>query len=56
MIKVKTFASPLKVFHVKEQLENLDTMVNQFIPTKSKTRRTLSLVGPCFFETTSTIN
>jgi hypothetical protein len=31
MIKVKTFASPLKVFHVKEQLENLDTMVNQFI-------------------------
>lgn len=31
MIKVKTFASPLKVFHVNEQLENLDTMINQFI-------------------------
>jgi hypothetical protein len=31
MIKVKTFASPLKVFHVKEQLENLDTTINQFI-------------------------
>jgi hypothetical protein len=31
MIRVKTFASPLKVFHVKEQLENLDTMINQFI-------------------------
>jgi hypothetical protein len=31
MIKVKTFASPLKVFHVTEQLENLDTMINQFI-------------------------
>ncbi len=31
MIKVKTFASSLKVFHVKEQLENLDTMINQFI-------------------------
>ena len=31
MIKVKTFASPLKVFHVKEQLESLDTMINQFI-------------------------
>ncbi len=31
MIKVKTFASPLKVFHVKKQLENLDTMINQFI-------------------------
>ena len=31
MIKVKTFASPLKVFHVKEQLENLDTTINQYI-------------------------
>jgi len=31
MIRVKTFASPLKVFHVKGQLENLDTMINQFI-------------------------
>ena len=31
MIKIKTFASPLKVFHVKEQLENLDTMINQCI-------------------------
>ncbi len=31
MIKVKTFASPLKVFNVKEQLENLDTLINQFI-------------------------
>lgn len=35
MIKVKTFASPLKVFHVKEQLENLDKMVNQFIVENS---------------------
>ncbi len=31
MMKVKTFASPLKVFHVKEQLENLDTTINQFV-------------------------
>ena len=31
MIKVKTFASPLKVFHVKEELESLDETVNQFI-------------------------
>ena len=30
MAKVKTFTSPLKVFHVKEQLENLDAEVNQF--------------------------
>lgn len=31
MAKVKTFTSPLKVFHVKEELEQLDNMVNQFI-------------------------
>lgn len=31
MAKVKTFTSPLKVFHVKAELEQLDNMVNQFI-------------------------
>ena len=31
MIKVKTFTSPLAVFHVKEQLNNLDDLVNRFI-------------------------
>lgn len=31
MIKVKTFASPLKIFHAKKELESLDAMVNQFI-------------------------
>jgi len=31
MIQVKTFTSPLKVFHVKEELESLDQMVNRFL-------------------------
>ena len=31
MIKVKTFTSPLTVFHVKEQLETIDDLVNRFI-------------------------
>jgi hypothetical protein len=31
MIKVKTFASPLKIFHARKELEELDTMVNKFI-------------------------
>jgi hypothetical protein len=31
MIKVKTFASPLKIFHAKKELESLDAMVNKFI-------------------------
>jgi hypothetical protein len=31
MIKVKTFASPLRVFQVKQELDGLDEMVNKFI-------------------------
>ncbi len=31
MINVKTFTSPLKVFHVKEELEQLDQAVNLFL-------------------------
>ena len=31
MAKVKTFTSPLKVFHVKEELESLDEKVNRFV-------------------------
>ena len=31
MAKVKTFTSPLKVFQVREELENLDAQVNEFI-------------------------
>jgi hypothetical protein len=31
MIKVKTFASPMKVFHVHEELESLDTQLNRFL-------------------------
>ena len=31
MIKVKTFASPLKIFQARKELEELDAMVNQFI-------------------------
>ena len=31
MIKVKTFASPLKIFHARKELEELDAVVNNFI-------------------------
>lgn len=31
MIKVKTFSIPIKVFHVTEELEQLDRQVNQFL-------------------------
>jgi hypothetical protein len=31
MIRVKTFASPLKIFHFHEEMEGLDGLVNQFL-------------------------
>jgi len=31
MVKVKTFSSPLKIFHAKNELESLDNIVNQFL-------------------------
>ena len=31
MIKVKTFATPLKIFHTHEELETLDDQVNRFL-------------------------
>ncbi len=31
MIRVKTFAAPLKVFHAHEELEGLDRQVNLFL-------------------------
>ena len=34
MIKVKTFTSPLKIFHAKKELEELDRRVNRFIEEK----------------------
>lgn len=34
MIKVKTFTSPLKPFHIMGELNDLDEMVNQFIQDK----------------------
>ena len=31
MVEVKTFSCPIKIFQTKKALENLDSMVNQFI-------------------------
>jgi len=31
MDKVKTFTSPLKIFHTKQELEGLDEQVNRFV-------------------------
>ena len=46
MAKIKTFASPLKVFHAKKELDDLDTLVNQFIEA-SNVQRVISVSDTC---------
>ena len=46
MIKVKTFTSPLKLFHVKEELEGLDQLVNVFIE-KNNVQKLVSVSDTC---------
>ena len=46
MIKVKTFASPLKIFHSKNELEALDNTVNQFI-SENDVRKIISASDAC---------
>ena len=46
MAKIKTFASPLKVFHAKKELDDLDALVNQFIEANS-VQRVISVSDTC---------
>ena len=46
MIKVKTFASPLKIFHARKELEELDAMVNRFIE-ENKVEKVVSVSDTC---------
>jgi hypothetical protein len=46
MINIKTFASPLKIFHARKELENLDKMVNQFIEENS-VQKIISVSDAC---------
>ena len=64
MIKVKTFASPLKIFHARKEIEALDVMVNKFIedqnvqkvisisdaPTSDDTGATIGLIRVLAYE------
>ncbi len=38
MVKVKSFSTQLRIFHVKEELDELDKAVNDFIK-KSKIKK-----------------
>lgn len=50
MSKVKTFTSPLKIFHTKEELEDLDKSVNEFIRTNNV--KILSVSDTCTTDNT----
>ena len=54
MVKVKTFASPLKIFQARKELEGLDDMVNTFIE-KNKVQRVISVSDACTTDDSGTI-
>ena len=54
MVKVKTFASPLKIFHARKELEGLDDMVNKFI-AENKVQKVISISDACTEDDSGTI-
>jgi len=54
MVKVKTFASPLKIFHARKELEGLDDMVNKFIE-ENKVQKVISVSDACTEDDSGTI-
>ncbi len=45
-MKVKTFASPLKIFQARKELDELDNMVNTFI-AQNNVQRIVSVSDAC---------
>lgn len=54
MIKVKTFASPLKIFHARKEIEDLDAMVNKFIE-ENGVQKVISVSDACTSDDSGTI-
>ena len=54
MVKVKTFASQLKIFHARKELEGLDDMVNNFI-AENKVQKVISVSDACTEDDSGTI-
>lgn len=54
MVKVKTFASPLKIFQARKELDDLDTMVNNFIE-ENKVQKVISVNDACTSDGSGTI-
>jgi hypothetical protein len=54
MVKVKTFASPLKIFQARKELEDLDAMVNNFIE-ENQVQKVVSVSDACTSDNSGTI-
>jgi len=54
MVKVKTFASSLKIFHAKKELEGLDDMVNKFIE-ENNVQKVISVSDACTTDDSGTM-
>ena len=54
MVKVKTFASPLKIFQARKELEDLDAMVNRFIE-ENQVQKVISVSDTCTSDSSGTI-
>lgn len=54
MIKVKTFASPLRIFHARKEIEDLDAMVNKFIE-ENGVQKVISVSDACTSDDSGTI-
>ena len=54
MMKVKTFASPLKIFQTRKKLEDLDAMVNKFIE-ENRVQKIFSVSDACTSDDSGTI-
>ena len=50
-IKVKTFMSPLKIFHTVEEIASLDDQVNRFV-AEQDVKRVLSVSDTCTTDNT----
>ena len=46
MIRVKTFASPLKIFQAQKELEELDAVINNFIK-ENNVQKIISVSDAC---------
>jgi len=51
MLKVKTFMSPLKIFHTVEEIASLDEQVNRFI-SEQGVKKVVSVSDTCTTDAT----